>query len=332
VKGSARVVGYSAVGNVPASLTRSRPDMNLRQLQYFLQIAELRSFTRASQVLHIAQPALSRQIRGLEDEIGAPLFNRTTHGITLTEQGRALVDRGSALLQQFSRLRDDVANPGVPQGDLSVGLPPALREMLARPLLSAYCRKYPSVSLHVHEGISIDLTSLVQRNRLDCAVIVDLGDLLGSAKVPLVRERLFLVGPRKEKLSVRKPVPLNLAAGKPLILTNRLNNFRLAIEEAMAKQGLPPNVVCDSNSTNMIVDLVTDGLGFSILPSSAIDAALRARKLAAAPIDDLFINWAVVYPLHADVTAAGSAFTRLLYELAKKKIESGAWPGAETVG
>jgi len=303
--------------------------MNLRQLQYFLQIAELRSFTRASQVLHIAQPALSRQIHSLEEEIGAPLFNRTTHGITLTEQGRALVDRGSALLQQFNRLRDEVANPGVPQGDLAVGMPPALREMLTRPLLSAYCHKHPNVSLHIHEGISIDLTNLVHRNRLDCAVIVDLGDLSGSAKIPLARERLFLVGPRGEKLDVRKPVPLKLAAGKPLILTNRLNNFRLAIEDALAKQGLPPTIVCDSNSTSMIVDLVTDGLGFSILPSSAIDAALHARKLAAAPIDDLFISWAVVYPVDADLTAAASAFTNLLHELAKERIMSGAWYGAE---
>lgn len=306
--------------------------MNLRQLRYFLQIAELRSFTRASQVLHIAQPALSRQIRSLEEEIGAPLFNRTTHGISLTEQGRALVDRGSAVLQQFSRLRDEVSNPGVPQGDLSVGVPPALREVLTRALLSAYCRKHADVSLHIHEGISIDLISLVQRNRLDCAVIVDLGDLPGSAKIPLARERLFLVGPRKEELDVDKAVPLKSAAGKPLILTNRLNNFRLAIEDALAKQGLRPIVVCDSNATSMIVDLVTDGLGFSILPASAIDSPLRARELAAAPIEDLFINWAVVYPLHANLTAAGSAFTKLLYELANERIASGAWPSAELLG
>ena len=324
-----RIVEYSAAGKVLASPTRSQLDMNLRQLQYFLQIAELRSFTRASQVLHIAQPALSRQIRGLEEDIGAPLFNRTTHGITLTEQGRALVDRGSALLQQFKRLRDEVASPGIPQGDLAVGMPPALREMLTRPLLSAYCRAHPNVNLHIHEGISIDLASLVQRNRLDCAVLVDLGDLPGFAKIPLAKEQLFLVGPRGEKLDVRKTVPLKMAAGKPLILTNRLNNFRLAIEDALAKQDLPPTIVCDSNSTSMIVDLVTDGLGFSILPSSAIDAALRARKLAAAPIEELSINWAVVYPLNADLTAAGSAFTNLLYELAKERIASGAWPSAE---
>jgi len=303
--------------------------MNLRQLRYFLQIADLRSFTRASQVLHIAQPALSRQIHALEEEIGTPLFNRTTQGITLTEAGRVLVDKGSVLLHQFNQLREEVASPGVPRGDLAVGMPPAMREMLTRPLLSTYCRAHPNVSLHIHEGISIDVISLVHRSRLDCAVVVDIDEVPGTVKLPLLREQLFLVGPRQEKLNVRKSVPLKLAADRPLILTNRQNNFRLAIEDAFAQKGVPLTIVCDSNSTNMIADLISDGLGFSILPYCAIDAALTARKLAAAPIDDLFINWAVVHPVHADLTAAGSAFTELLFSLAKERIASGAWPSGE---
>jgi len=303
--------------------------MNLRQLRYFLQIAELRSFTRASQVLHIAQPALSRQIHALEDEVGTPLFNRTAQGITLTQAGRALVDRGSLLVHQFDQLREEIATPGVPRGDLAVGMPPAMREMLTRPLLSAYCRTHTNVSLHIHEGISIDVLSLVHRSRLDCAVIVDIEEVPGVTKLPLLRERLFLVGPRDEKLSVRKSVPLAFAADRPLILTNRQNNFRLAIEDAFAKKGVPLTIVCDSNSTNMIAELISDGLGYSILPYCAIDAALHARRLAAAPVEDLFINWAVVHPSHADLTAAGLAFTEMLFTLARKSIAAGAWSSAE---
>lgn len=303
--------------------------MNLRQLRYFLQIAELRSFTRASQVLHIAQPALSRQIHSLEDEIGTPLFHRTAQGIALTEAGRVLVEKGSVLLHQFNQLREEVASPGVPRGDLAVGMPPAMREMLTRPLLSAYCRTHPNVSLHIHEGISIDVIALMHQSRLDCAVIVDLEEIPGTTKLPLLRERLFLVGPRSEKLDVRKNVPLEFAADRPLILTNRQNNFRLAIEDAFAQKGVPLTIVCDSNSTNMIADLISDGLGYSILPYCAIDAALHARKLAAAPVEDLFINWALVHPSHAYLTASGLALTEMLFSLAKDRIAAGTWFSAE---
>ncbi|MGL3104856.1 LysR family transcriptional regulator [Bradyrhizobium sp. BR 1432] len=100
--------------------------MNLRQIRYFLKIAELRSFTRASEVLNIAQPALSRQIRMLEEDLGEALFSRSGKGLALTETGRALREKATALVNQFDKLRDEVVDQSVPRGHLTVGLPPPL--------------------------------------------------------------------------------------------------------------------------------------------------------------------------------------------------------------
>jgi len=302
--------------------------MNIRQLRYFLQIAELRSFTRASQVLHVAQPALSRQIHMLEEELGKPLFKRVGNAIALTETGQALRDRATALIYQFDQLRDEVISPQEPHGHLTVGVPPAMREMITLTLVDTYCRRYPNVSLHIHEGISVDLSNMVQASKLDCAIVVDLDDLPSARREALLKEQLFLVGPRHEGMCVDKVVSMEFAASKPLILTNRLNNFRLALENAFARENLPLKIVADSNSTSMIVDLVIKGLAFSMLPYCAIASGLRLRKLCAAPIKGLCVNWAIIYPASADPSSATTMFTNVLIEITRDSIVSGKWTSA----
>jgi LysR family nitrogen assimilation transcriptional regulator len=303
--------------------------MNIRQLQYFIEVAEMRSFTRASKVLNVAQPALSRQIRLLEEEIGSPLFNRVDRGVTLTETGEALRDRAIVLLYQFDQLRNEVVTPQNPHGDFTIGMPPAMRDMITVPLVDAYCGRYQHVSLHIHEGISIDLGRLVQVNKVDCAVIVDLEPMPIAKKEPFLREQLFLVGSRQARLDVSEPVSFSRAASKPLILTNRLNNFRVVLEGVFARERLPLKIIADSNSTGMMVELVARGLAHSILPYCAIAGAMRIRKISAAPIKDLSIDWAIVHPIHSNPSAAGNKFKSLLMEIAREKINSGEWVGAK---
>jgi LysR family nitrogen assimilation transcriptional regulator len=304
--------------------------MNLRQLEYFVEIAQLQSFTRASEVLHVAQSALSRQIRMLEDEVGAPLFNRFDRGVTLTETGELLRDRATALLAQLHGLRDEVtALAGEPRGELEVGVPPSMREMVTVPLVDAYCRRHGAVRLHVHEGISIDLAQLVQEARLDCAVIVDLAPVTAVKTQPLVREQLYLVGPRTAKLRVEQPVPLAAATRQPLILTTRPNSLRLVVEKAFAREGLPLSLVADSNSTQMMIDLAARRLAYTILPYCAIAEGLRRRKLSAAPIEGLFIEWVLAHPAARGLSLAAERYRDLLYEVAREQIRSRAWIGAE---
>ncbi len=303
--------------------------MNLRQLQYFIEIAELRSFTRAAEVLHIAQSALSRQIRLLEDELGANLFNRLDRGVTLTEAGDLLRVRASVLLQQFSSLRDEVGTKALtPRGELSVGMPPSMREMLTSPLVDGYCREYPDVALHVHEGISVDLVKLVQNGRLDCAVVVDLSSVPLTKAELILREQLYLVGPRKARLSVDTAVSLAAVATKPMILTTRPNSLRLVVENALARARLPLKLVADSNSTAMMVDLVCSGLAYSVLPYCAAWKAVRNRRLAAAPVQDLMIDWIFISPSERGPSLAAAQFKQRLFDLVRDRIAAREWLGA----
>ncbi|MBI4693649.1 MAG: LysR family transcriptional regulator [Gammaproteobacteria bacterium] len=304
-------------------------NLSLRQLRYFREVAELHSFTRAAEVLHVAQSALSRQIRMLEEALGVVLFNRLDRGVTLTAAGERLRDRVTALLKDLDAMRAEVTDTTVvPRGELAVGMPPSLREILTVPLMAQYYRSWPQVSLHVQEGISIELTKLVQDGQLDCAIVVDLMAVPRLTATPLVREQLCLIGPRQARLSPRRPVSLARAAAGPLILTRRPNSLRLVVENALAAARLPANIVAESNSTAVMVELAADGLASTVLPYSAAWKAIGERRLTAAPIAGLGVEWVFVHPASRPLSLAALAYLRGFHELARERIAGRSWLGA----
>ena len=305
-------------------------NLSLRQLRYFLEVAQLHSFTRAAEVLHVAQSALSRQVRMLEEELGVTLFNRVDRGVTLTEAGARLRDRVAVLLKDLDAMGQDLVGTATnPQGDLAVGMPPSMREVMTVPLMVDYCRAYPEVTLHVQEGISIDLSKLVQDGNLDCAVIVNLMALPHLNAIPLIRERLYLIGPRKERLHPWRQVSLERVSESPLILTTRPNSLRLIVENALAAARLSANIIADSNSTTAMVELAAEGLASTVLPYSAVWKAMEEKRLSAAPIEGLAIEWIFVHPAARALSAAALAYADRLQDLARSQIEQRGWLGAE---
>jgi LysR family nitrogen assimilation transcriptional regulator len=303
--------------------------VTLRQLRYFVEIAGLRSFTRAAEVLHVAQSALSRQIHALEEELGVTLFDRRDRGVELTEAGERLLVRADALLAGFSRLREEVVAQSIePQGPLAVGLPPSLRELVNVPLIHAYAQRYPNVRLNVHEGISLDLEQLVQQGRLDCALVIDLEAPRSLQSHALLSEPLYLVGPAAAALSIAVPVSIDEVASKDLILTTRPNSLRLIVENALARTRQPQQVVADFNATGLMVELVARGMAFSVLPWSAAWAALRRGELTLAPIPDLHIDWVLVARRDRRDSLAAAKLAALVREVARDRMTRGEWPGA----
>lgn len=301
--------------------------MTLLQIRYFLTIAELGNFTRASELLNVAQPALSRQIRLLEEDLGQKLFTRSGQGVSLTEAGRSLRESASAVVHQFDKLRDALVDPSSPRGHLTAGLPPALGQFVSLELIDEYCRRYPDVHLHIREGISVDLINDVQQRKLDCALVV-MDDAPGVNFDHLFKEALFLVAPISDGLSTERSVSLRQVENKPLILTNRMNNFRLAIENAFERDQIPMRILADSNSTRMISGLVAKGTAYSILPFCAIHSALKAGEISASPIEGLYVDWAFVRPVSGELTIPAKLFRQLLVDIIEKKVENGSWASA----
>ncbi len=305
--------------------------MNPRQLRYFVQIAELKSFTRAASVLHIAQPALSRQMQRLESQLGVTLFKRTEAGISLTDAGNLLLERAVGLLQHFERVRDDLsAHAERPRGCLHIGLPPSMFDLVTMPLIQEYRRRYPEVRLWITEGLSAVLHEAVLAGRVDVAVVSLSRVASGLLAQPLVREAMHLFGPASEqgRLGGRDSLPLEAVASFPLIGTPRQNAPYLIFETALHERGLQANTVLEADSSRVITELVASGLGWAVLPYCAIQRLIAAGRVAAVRISGLEITWSLVHSRERCLSVPAQAFRDLMGEIAAGQIESGRWSGA----
>lgn len=302
--------------------------VSLRHLRYFLNVAELKSVRRAAEALRISQPALSRQIHDLEDELGVELFHRCERGVTLTEAGSLLRDRAGDLLREFAKLSDDVAaSPENPRGTAYVGLPPSMHDLVNVPLAARFRARYPRMVLHMTVGISMTLNEAVQAGKLDLAVISDTEPLAAVAVEPLLRESLCLIGPAQAAFSMDQPIPLVALQDRPLILTPRPNSLRMIVEDAVMRTGAALDIVVESNATALILDLVESGVGYTVLPYCAAHRALGERRLSAAPVGNLAVSWALIHSRNRGLSRAAAALRALLREQVAETVTAGMWKG-----
>ena len=165
--------------------------VDLKQIAYFVQIADLGSFTRAASVLCIAQPALSRQVRRLEVELRQPLFDRNGRGVTLTPAGTRLLAHGRGILQQVERARQDLEDQrGAASGLLSIGLPPSISRTLTAPLVETFRARFPRATLSIVEGLSTYTLEWLAQGRIDCAVVYNAVPTAAVELQPVLQEQL----------------------------------------------------------------------------------------------------------------------------------------------
>ena len=299
-----------------------------RQLKYFLRIAELKSFTKAAAVLRIAQPALSRQIQQLEDDLGVRLFVRSDSGVALTEAGDALCTRAASLLQHFANVRDEMgALSDRVQGRLHFGMPPSLFDLATMPLLLALREHYPLVQPSVIEGISSAVYELVLAGRLDFGVVLSAESMLGLQHRDLFSEQLFLARPCSADPKASGPVSLAEVAAQPLILTQSTNAMRVVLDDAVHQQGLQFHTLLEANSSRIQTALVVAGVGCSVLTYSALAKDVAAGRLTAVPIEDLSVTWTLVHSRERSLGLAAQKMVELLLDVTARSAEAGCWPG-----
>ncbi|MBK9132866.1 MAG: LysR family transcriptional regulator [Betaproteobacteria bacterium] len=259
--------------------------MDLKQLDTFVRVAELGSFTRAASVLRVAQPALSRQVRALEVELRQPLFDRNGRGVTLTEAGKRLLAHGRGILQQVQRARQDLEEQrGAAAGLLSIGLPPSLSRSLTTALVEAFRARFPKATLSVVEGLSTYMLEWLMQGRIDCALVYNAQPAAAFDLQPVADEALFLVSARRGKALVGRPATLADVAAHDLVIPSRPHAIRMRVESALAEAALKPRVALEVESVPAILDLVVRHPLHAVLALNAIVGSARESELAARPI------------------------------------------------
>ncbi len=293
--------------------------MNLRQLEYFVRVAELGSFTRASQALGVAQPALSRQVRALEVEARQSLLLRNGRGVSATAAGRLVLEHGRGILHQVERLAQELDRArGAPVGRIALGLPPTLSKLLAVPLIRAFREAMPAVGLSIAEGLSITMLGSIADGRLDLALVYNPIASPDLELHPLLEERLYLIerrgaadtGPRGE------PVALAELAQRPLVIPSRPNALRMQVDSSLALHGLAPRIALETDGVNAILELVADGAGSAVLAGSTVRTLGDDPHFVSRPFVDpsLAVRVVLVSSARRPATPALRAAIALLCE------------------
>lgn len=262
--------------------------MDLKQLEYFVQVAELGSYTRAANRLAVVQSALSRQVRSLEIELRQALFIRTGRGVTLTDAGRRLLEHGRGILQQVQRAREDIeSRRGEAGGRVVIGLPPSIGRTLTGPLVKAFRARLPNATLSVVEGLSNYVLEWLAVGRVDCAVVYNVAPSPAVDLQPVLDERLYLVSARAEPGQGRlvgASIPLAEVAEHELVIPSQPHSVRMLLEAALAAEGRKPRVGLEIESVPAILELVQhDGL-HAVLALNAIETSGSASAFRARPI------------------------------------------------
>jgi LysR family transcriptional regulator, nitrogen assimilation regulatory protein len=260
--------------------------MDFKQIAYFVQVAELGSFTRAASVLRVAQPALSRQVRALEVELRQTLFDRNGRGVSLTDAGKRLLAHGRGILQQVQRAQQDMEDErGAPLGALALGLPPSVSRILTAPLVQAFRSQFPKATLTMVEGLSTYLLDWLAQGRIDAAVVYNATATAAIDLLPVLNEPLFLVSARKPGDPIKPKgsvVSLAEVARRELVIPSRPHSIRMLLETRLAGAGLKAQVALEIESVPAILDLVERNALHAVLGWNAL--AGRQKSFVARPI------------------------------------------------
>lgn len=266
--------------------------MDLKQLEAFVHVAELGSFTRAAGHLRTAQPALSRQVRALEVELRQALFERNGRGVTLTPAGQRLLAHGRGILAQVERARHDLeAHRGAPVGRLALGVPPSVGRSLTGPLVLAFRQRFPQATLTMVEGLTTYVLEWLAQGRVDAAVAYDVAPSGHLDLLPVLQEPMLLMSaataPCEGPPSEGAPATMADLAQHALVIPSRPHAIRMRVEGALAAAGLKPRVALEIESVPAMLELVR---------LQGLHAVLSRQALQGHPQPGAF----AVRPLHLD--------------------------------
>jgi DNA-binding transcriptional LysR family regulator len=301
--------------------------MDLKQLTALVTVADLGSVTRAAAHLHLGQPAVTRQIRMLEDEVGTPLFERTRQGMVPTAAGEVMVERARRALRELEQGRAEVGlGTDKVAGSVTVGLLESVTDVLLEPLFTTVTARYPGIDLRILTGYSGHLRQWLEDGDVDLSVLYDVA---GGPPVvrPLLDEVLWAVGPPDAGLRPDAPVPWATALRHPLVLPVAGHGLRALIEKARAAVPHELDLVAETNSMHVQKSLVANGSGWTILPAIGVADDVRDGVLSAAPLCEPTVSRSLVLGrrLGGRTPPAVGAVAGLMSELIERLVGDGRW-------
>lgn len=312
-------------------MTAQHPPVNMKQLSYFVTLAEYGSISSAAKALNMAQPSLSENLAKLEKHFEATLVIRSPRGVQFTEAGMMLAQRGRELLGIMGNLAGEVRGlSGEPRGPVSVGLPLSLSSLVSVPLVETASLEFPKIRLHVAEAMSSKLMNWLDEDRIDFAYIYEAADTARYMRVPFLKEELFLatapdnwIGEIGEDGFALEPLDAEKLEQLPLITNGRTKagwNAQINVAQAL---GLSLNIVNEIDSLTCIIEMVARASGYSLLSHGAACQEVAEGRLVLVPIRGLSLKRTayVVRPRYRPVSRASTAIEATIREVIRDMVK-----------
>lgn len=257
--------------------------MEMRQIRYFVEIAGQSSFSRAARKLAVAQPALSRQMRLLEEALGSRLFYRNGRGVTLTAAGELFLGHASEILARISLAEQDVSSlSSTPRGEVVLGLPPSVSAALLRCVVVRLAEQFPAVKLRALEGFSANVSEWLQAGEVDLAIVYDAHCTQNTLADELLVEQLHLV--HSPAMTLPAAVSLRELSDLPLVLPAWPHGLRTLVEKSVHGAAGTLDIRFEIDSLTIMKELASDGVVATILPVGAVSREVEQNVLQVTPL------------------------------------------------
>jgi LysR family transcriptional regulator, nitrogen assimilation regulatory protein len=239
--------------------------VDLRQLRYFLAIAEAGTISGAATRLHVAQPALSLHLRNMEERLGTTLFTRSTRGVTLTEAGRLLAQRARIILDEFDRMEDDIRNLGRdPHGEVRLGLPSTIGGILAVPLALSVTESFPNIRLAIAEAMSGFVLGWLEQGRVDVAILYARAPAESFRSELLLKEELVLIA--QPGTALPGAASFDTLSRHELVLPSSEHGLRRQLDRVAARADIRLRATTELDSYANMIRLVEAGAAVRSCP------------------------------------------------------------------
>lgn len=304
------------------------PDVSIGQIRKLIAIAEARSFSRAAVSLSISQPSLSRFTRELEGKFRLQIFQRHGRGVKLTTAGEHLLKALRSMLQSYSVACSEIDELAkTAQGDVTVAMLESTYRVIGLPLMKKFKSLHPNATMRITNSHSHDIQELVVSSKADFGIVCDTHSLVGLHTDPLVAEDLYFISKQGTFGSQEDVVTLRSVSDAPLFLPAKGGSIRTILSRAFARLQLELNPVLDVDDNEMILELVAEGHGFTVLPFSGIYRELKSGKFSIAKIisPPLQRRLLLAIPSNRQISFAARQAAHLTRAIALSNCELARW-------
>ncbi len=308
--------------------------MDMRALKYMLSVEETGSITAAAKAHFVTQPAVSIQLKKLQEDLGTDLFEVVGREIRFTSAGRMVLDYARRMYALEKEMEGEISGiTGLVRGEVSIGTIDAASIYILPAVYSSFSRKYPGIDLQVDVSPTLPLVERMLDGKLDFVVGTLTGEKRpGVEEMEIFREKLIPIAPPGHPAAAKRGVDVGTFAGYPFISFHRESLTRRMIEAALLDMGVTLEVAMEIDSQEAIKNLVASGLGLSILPHETVRGEIERGTLASSKVKGLKIERSIglIMPGQRHVTAAARAFLDVMKN--ELKIDLPAAEGRESDG